>query len=33
MNEQVNVLKPFDLTGADPQSFAKTVNCNETAPF
>ena len=26
MNEQVNVLKPFDLTGADPQSFAKTVN-------
>ena len=25
MNEQVNVLKPFDLTGDDPQSFAETV--------
>ena len=23
---KINVLKPFDLTGADPQSFAKTVN-------
>lgn len=26
MNEHINVLKPFVLTGNDPQSFAETVN-------